>query len=454
MKKFFSPFLLLCTAVLLTACGDDEDSAKASGAETSSTAGEAAAVSGNAAPQEPTTPSTTPATGDASTAGNEPAAGDAPAGAEQDGRSDAAGDSDASRSESGAETPHTPSGEAPDGASGAEPGEGALIESARAAMEGQDGAQQAKAAAELRTAADAGDAEAAYLLGQFCEKGIGVQRDPSEALRYYSLAADKGHAGALLNFGLLCNVLEPNEAGRQKALDAFRRSAELGNSMARVAIAFHLISSPEGQQEALEQLRAAADEKNAQATCALGVCTLEGRCGLKADPSEAFRLFDAAATLGHADAICNVAYCYEQGIGVKQNAAQAVALYRELLSRKDVPQAMYNLALCLLEGRGCEQDKHAGVVWLFKAARANHAEAVCELARCAAEGIGMYQDQDKAYDLLHAAAELGSARAQFALYLSYRDGKGGAEQSPELAERYLQAAAKNGYPQALQEAKP
>lgn len=443
MKKSFSHFLLLCITVLLTSCGDDENSAKASGEEARSAASDAAVPSGSSASQMQITPETTPA------------AGDTPAAAEQDGRCDGAGASEVCPGGSGTAAPHLGSEAAQAGASeAAEPGDETIISAARAAMKGQDSAQQVKAAAELRAAADGGDAEAAYLLGQFCEKGIGVQRDLSEAQRYYRLAADKGHAGALLNFGLLCNVLEPNEAGRQKALDAFRRSAERGNSLARVAIAFNLICSPEGQQEALEQLRAAADEKNAQATCALGVCTLEGRCGLKADPHEAFRLFDAAATLGHADAICNVAYCYEQGIGVEQNAAQAVALYQELLSRKDVPQAMYNLALCLLEGRGCEQDKHAGVVWLFKAARANHAEAVCELARCAAEGIGMHQDQEKAYDLLHAAAELGSARAQFALYLCYRDGKGGVEQSPELAERYLQAAAKNGYPQALQESEP
>lgn len=443
MKKFFSPLLLLCAAVFLTSCGDGENSDKASGKETNSAASDAAIPPVSSEQQEPTTPSATPATADT------------PAATGQNGTPDAAGDSDASRngSDTSASNPPSASGQT-ETPTAAEPGDVTLIAAAKAAMEGQDSAQQAKAAADLHAAADKGDTEAAYLLGQFYEKGIGIQRDPSEALRYYHLAADKGHADALLSYGLLCHVIEPNELGRQKALDAFRRAAKLGNSMARVAIAFHVISSPDGQQEALEQLRAAAEEKNAQATCALGVCTLEGRCGLKADSNEAFRLFDTAATLGHADAICNVAYCYEQGIGVEQNAAQAVALYQELLSHKNVPQAMYNLALCLLEGRGCEQDKHAGVVWLFKAAQANHAEAVCELARCAAEGIGMYQNQDKAYDLLHAAAELGSARAQFALYLCYRDGKGGVEQSPELAERYLQAAAKNGFPQALQVTTP
>ena len=53
----------------------------------------------------------------------------------------------------------------------------------------------------LRVRAEAGDAEAQFLLGFSYDIGRGVPQDDAEAVRWYRLAADQGHAGAQYELG-------------------------------------------------------------------------------------------------------------------------------------------------------------------------------------------------------------------------------------------------------------
>lgn len=64
-------------------------------------------------------------------------------------------------------------------------------------------ADPAKAAAYLKIAADAGDAEAQSLVGQLYMVGNGVPRDPALARHYTLAAANRGIASAEYNAGLL-----------------------------------------------------------------------------------------------------------------------------------------------------------------------------------------------------------------------------------------------------------
>ena len=51
----------------------------------------------------------------------------------------------------------------------------------------------------FRLAADKGDAEAQYCLGQRLKKGQGVAADPKEAERLFVMAAEQGHANAMVS---------------------------------------------------------------------------------------------------------------------------------------------------------------------------------------------------------------------------------------------------------------
>ena len=46
----------------------------------------------------------------------------------------------------------------------------------------------------LRARAEQGDAPAQFALGVMCAEGRGVPQDDAEAVRWYGLAAEQGHA--------------------------------------------------------------------------------------------------------------------------------------------------------------------------------------------------------------------------------------------------------------------
>ena len=72
------------------------------------------------------------------------------------------------------------------------------------------------------------------------------------------------------------------------------------------------------------------------------------------DLRSAFRWWQRAAGLNDGDATVDVAYCYQYGIGVRKNAAEARRLYRRAMSSKDISQsgreeAMYGLAISFVD---------------------------------------------------------------------------------------------------------
>ena len=77
---------------------------------------------------------------------------------------------------------------------------------------------------EVRSQAEAGEAEAQYRLGAMYDTGFGVARDDAEAMRWYRRAAELGHAGARNFVGTLYRLgrgVARDYAAARRA-DAFR----------------------------------------------------------------------------------------------------------------------------------------------------------------------------------------------------------------------------------------
>ena len=91
----------------------------------------------------------------------------------------------------------------------------------------------AQALADLRASAEAGDAEAQFILGGMYVTGVGVPQDAAEAVAWYRRAAEQGYARAQYNLGVIYaeGVAVPQDAA--EAVAWYRRAAEQGNARAQ-----------------------------------------------------------------------------------------------------------------------------------------------------------------------------------------------------------------------------
>lgn len=146
-----------------------------------------------------------------------------------------------------------------------------------------DLAEQPQRAARLVLAAAAnGEIEAQALLGQILLEGYGIQADPTLALTWFDIAAERGHAMACNMAGRCHEHGWGCTADTKRAADYYRRAADLGLDWGMYNLA------------------------NLLAT---------GR-GVVKDHTTAYRLYRQAAELGHAKSMNLTGRCLEDGCGV------------------------------------------------------------------------------------------------------------------------------------------
>lgn len=102
--------------------------------------------------------------------------------------------------------------------------------------------------------------------------------------------------------------------------------------------------------------------------------------------------------------------------------------------------AQYQLGKCYDEGKGLTQDSAAALAWYRKAAEAGQPDAQFMVANAYAYGIQIEQDYDNALAWYRKAAEQGHYEAQYSLGMSYHYGIGVEEDEKEAATWYQQAA--------------
>ena len=176
---------------------------------------------------------------------------------------------------------------------------------------------------------------------------------------------------------------------------------------------------------AVPLLKVAAEQGDADAQCNLGYCYEKG-LGLKEDKAEAVKWYRKAAEQGFAAAQNNLGVCYRKGEGVEQDYAEAVKWYRKAAEQGDA-DAQYNLGLCYENGRGVAQDYAEAVKWYRKAAEQGHSNAQAAFARLA-------EEKDPAASISPPAAPAPSPARDFKIkrgvLVKYK-GKGGDVVIPE-----------------------
>lgn len=146
---------------------------------------------------------------------------------------------------------------------------------------------QDKSADSYRLAAEQGDAEAQYQLGECYYRGRGgVEQSNPEAFSWFTKAADQDYAPAIYRIG---------------------RCYEYGYGVGK------------DLNKAVKYFQRAADMNNADAILELGYCYENALGGLSKDKEKAFELYMKAAEMGQNIAMRNVGNCYNNGIGVQQD---------------------------------------------------------------------------------------------------------------------------------------
>lgn len=163
---------------------------------------------------------------------------------------------------------------------------------------------------------------AQYMLGVMHANGEGIPQDYSEAVSWYYLAAQQGHAGAQNNLGVMYYRGRGVPANLIRAYKWLSLASAGGDTTAAAnskVVAAHMTPK---QLEQAQSFVDAARQGNVKAQFDLGVKYANGR-GVSRDYREAASWYYLAAQQGYANAQNNLGLMYYRGLGVPANLIQA-----------------------------------------------------------------------------------------------------------------------------------
>jgi TPR repeat protein len=161
--------------------------------------------------------------------------------------------------------------------------------------------------AELKKAAEGGNAEAQGQLGTILAMGEGVEQDLPEAHRWLNMAAEGGDLTAMFNLGIMYEKGLGAEADLGQACLWFWLAAEAGDTGAKMKLGTMIIMGQgfAPDSPAVQAIEASADKGIPYAQSFLGKLYLDG-VGLEQNDAEAEKWFARAAEQGDESGIFNI----------------------------------------------------------------------------------------------------------------------------------------------------
>jgi len=206
-------------------------------------------------------------------------------------------------------------------------------------------------------AAEQGNLEARFNLGALYVGGQGVSKDYVKALYYFSLAANRGHMLALYNLAMMHLNGFGTPRSCPNAVQFLKSVAERGSWGLRIQNGYKLYRM--GKIDASFLLYSEASEMGyevAQANVAF-LYDLEETRLTSGRRSKALNAFELSAQQGNSAAELKIGDYYYFGMGTAVNFRKAVAHYRAASEARNA-QAMFNLAYMHEHGIGLPKDLH------------------------------------------------------------------------------------------------
>ena len=142
---------------------------------------------------------------------------------------------------------------------------------------------------------------------------------------------------------------------------------------------------------------------------------------IKESPQQAFYWYQKAAQNGHAFAQNNLAYCYDESLGVKQDLKKAAYWYEQAAKQGDI-FAQNSIAYCYFYGEGVEKDIQKAIKYWQLAVDNGYEKAAKNLACVYLDGEYIKQDIKLGISLLKKSASKGFIDAVLLLGEIYENG--------------------------------
>ena len=277
-----------------------------------------------------------------------------------------------------------------------------------------------------RVAAELGDANEQTNLGYRYAMGDGVEKNLAEAAKWWHKAAKQGHSVAQNNLGVYYATAEGDKKDLAKAIEWFRKATEQGNSYALYNLGcyfFEGLGVEKDVDEAIRLWSLAIKQGNENAQTHLGWVYAERFGAWKA----AERRLLSTAKEGNRDAQFDLGFLYTRGYVAPPEGEPAdkwleVARQQEWKSIESVLQntaaearAQTQVGVYYLYGLGVAQDAGEAVKWFRKAVERGYAHAQYHLGWCYEHGEGIEKNIVAATEWFRKAAEQGNAFAQHEL---------------------------------------
>ena len=224
----------------------------------------------------------------------------------------------------------------------------------------------------LSKSADAGYANAQWRLGYKYEYGEDIIKDIDKALELYRASADQGDSEAQWRLGDLYIDIGVTQDFK-KALELYEKSVLQGNSHAKSCLAYlyHFeLGVKKDIDKALElYMQAAEKENDDMALCNIGVIFEDE----KNDPVSAKYWYERGTKLGHSFSAFNLGQLYEKGISVDKSINKAIGLYKIACNAEEpCPHATYQLGFLYYNGYGVKRNLKKAKEYFEKAIKQGH----------------------------------------------------------------------------------
>jgi hypothetical protein len=303
-----------------------------------------------------------------------------------------------------------------------------------------------------------GDNDAGFNLGERFFYGKGVKQDYAKAVKWYTVAADRGDCSSQKKLADCYYLGQGAERNIAKAAYRYEQAAEQGDYDSQKALIRCYLQGGSGfppdsrraeyyskrygvyaDDDTAEGITKRAQLGDPNAQFRLGCMLLSGT-GAEHDPPKGIYWLKQAADNGHAAALFDLGCCYYSGNGVPEDKVTAVLMFRKAAEKGDL-DALNNLGSCCLQGEGTDRDPREAAENFRKAAELGHAKAQYNYGDCCYKGTGVPRNAAEALRWYREAASQGNADGQYSCGWCLEHGEGTAKDPIAAKEMYELAAA-------------